>query len=124
MFAEWIVSKKPTTCSAYRARSPAWSPSPSASGFVDPNGAFIIAASPRAVELRYPAWWVPQARPCAYDDSLDAFGVHGVGGFIGAILTGVFADAAINSAGKVHSPLTQFYGCLGTILWSERGSPS
>jgi ammonium transporter, Amt family len=35
-----------------------------------------------------------------YDDTLDAFGIHGIGGTIGAILTGVFADPAINEAGK------------------------
>ena len=53
-----------------------------------------------------------------YDDSLDAFGVHGVGGFVGALLTGVFADGAINSAGKVHSIVTQFLGSMTTIIWS------
>jgi Amt family ammonium transporter len=53
-----------------------------------------------------------------YDDSLDAFGVHGVGGVIGALLTGVFADAAINPLGKDHSIFTQLYGIVFTILWT------
>ena len=53
-----------------------------------------------------------------YDDSLDAFGVHGVGGLVGALLTGVFADAAINSAGEGASIVTQFYGVAATIIWS------
>jgi Amt family ammonium transporter len=53
-----------------------------------------------------------------YDDSLDAFGVHGVGGFIGAMLTGVFADATINTLPAGHGVLTQFYGCAGTIVWT------
>jgi Amt family ammonium transporter len=42
--------------------------------------------------------WLKKA--LGYDDALDAFGVHGVGGALGAMLTGVFASSAINSAGK------------------------
>ena len=53
-----------------------------------------------------------------YDDSLDAFGVHAVGGIIGALLTGVFADAAINPLGKTHSIVTQGEGVLVTIGWT------
>jgi Amt family ammonium transporter len=52
-----------------------------------------------------------------YDDSLDAFGVHGVGGFVGAVLTGVFAVAAVGGDGKgglidgnPGQVLTQLYG--------------
>ena len=53
-----------------------------------------------------------------YDDSLDAFGVHGVGGFLGAILTGVFASDKINTLPKGHGVLTQLEGCLATIAWT------
>ena len=59
-----------------------------------------------------------------YDDSLDAFGVHGVGGFVGAILTGVFAVEAVGGAGKkglidgnAGQVLTQLWGCLVCIAW-------
>jgi len=59
-----------------------------------------------------------------YDDSLDAFGVHGVGGFVGAILTGVFAVSAIGGDGKkglidgnAGQVLTQLIGCVATIVW-------
>ena len=59
-----------------------------------------------------------------YDDSLDAFGVHGVGGIVGAILTGVFAVEAIGGDGKkglidgnAGQVLTQLWGCLVTIAW-------
>ncbi len=59
-----------------------------------------------------------------YDDSLDAFGVHGVGGFVGAILTGVFAVEAVGGAGKKGlidgnpgQVLTQLWGCLVCIAW-------
>ena len=54
-----------------------------------------------------------------YDDSLDAFGVHGIGGIVGAILTGVFAVEAIGGDGKkglidgnAGQVLTQLWGCL------------
>jgi Amt family ammonium transporter len=53
-----------------------------------------------------------------YDDSLDVFGVHGVGGIVGALLTGVFADASINALGKDASLATQFYGVAVTIIYT------
>jgi Amt family ammonium transporter len=66
-----------------------------------------------------------------YDDSLDAFGVHGVGGFVGAVLTGVFATQAITGKvdeknvpvpaglvdGNAAQVLTQIYGCAVTIAY-------
>ncbi|TIU63628.1 MAG: ammonium transporter, partial [Mesorhizobium sp.] len=51
-------------------------------------------------------------------DSLDAFGVHGVGGIIGALLTGALADPEINALGKGASVGTQIYGIVFTILWT------
>ena len=61
--------------------------------------------------------------PAAYADSLDAFGVHAVGGIIGALLTGVFAQKIINSAGSglidgnAGQVLIQVYGILGTLIY-------
>jgi Amt family ammonium transporter len=115
MAAEWVVSKKPTMLGMASGAVAGLVAVTPASGFVDPNGAFVIGVA-AGVGCYLGAVFLKRAM--GYDDSLDAFGVHGVGGFIGAILTGVFADASINSAGKVHSALTQFYGCLGTIVWS------
>ncbi|MGH7022470.1 MAG: ammonium transporter [Caulobacteraceae bacterium] len=115
MASEWIVSKKPTMLGMASGAVAGLVAVTPASGFVNPNGAFIIGIA-AGVGCYLAAVFLKRA--FKYDDSLDAFGVHGVGGFIGAILTGVFADAAINSAGKVHSALTQFYGCIGTIVWS------
>jgi Amt family ammonium transporter len=115
MFAEWIISKTPTLlgmCSGAVAGLVAVTP---ASGFVNPTGALVVGLA-AGVVCYCSAVYLKRA--LKYDDSLDAFGVHGVGGFLGAILTGVFADGAINSAGKVHSILTQFEGCVGTIVWS------
>jgi Amt family ammonium transporter len=115
MLAEWIVSKKPTMLGLASGAVAGLVAVTPASGFVNPNGAFFIGVA-AGVGCYLSAVYLK--RIFKYDDSLDAFGVHGVGGFIGAILTGVFADAAINSAGKIHSPLTQLYGCIGTIVWS------
>ena len=57
-----------------------------------------------------------------YDDSLDVWGIHGVGGIVGALLTGVFAVEAIGGTaglleGNPGQVLTQFWGILATIVW-------
>ncbi len=119
MVVEWMFSRKPTLlgiCSGAVAGLVAVTP---ASGFVNPTGALVIGIA-AGLGCYASAVWLK--RIFRYDDSLDAFGVHGVGGFIGAILTGVFADATINPAGKVHSPLTQLYGCLGAAAWTAVGT--
>jgi len=68
-----------------------------AAGFVNIGGAIIIGIAAGVV----PFYAVAKMKPFfGYDDTLDAFGIHGIGGTIGAILTGVFADPAINEAGK------------------------
>jgi Amt family ammonium transporter len=115
MFAEWIVSKTPTLLGMASGAVAGLVAVTPASGYVNPTGALAVGVA-AGVVCYLSAVFLKRA--FKYDDSLDAFGVHGVGGFLGAILTGVFADASINSAGKVHSPLTQFYGCVGTIVWS------
>jgi ammonium transporter, Amt family len=60
---------------------------------------------------------------CGYDDSLDVFGVHGIGGATGTMLAGVFAVAAVGETagaleGNVQQLLIQFYGVLATLVWS------
>lgn len=62
-----------------------------------------------------------------YDDSLDAFGVHGVGGFLGMILTGVFAGMAVNGisgliAGNIHQLNVEFIAALSAIAWAATGT--
>jgi Amt family ammonium transporter len=66
-----------------------------AAGFVGPLSAIVIGGA--AGVLCY--WAVNLKRAFGYDDSLDAFGVHGVGGTWGALATGVFASKAVNDAG-------------------------
>src|SRR5262249_38871644 len=66
-----------------------------ASGFVYPLGGLVIGAVAGVV-----CYVAVCCKPlCKYDDSLDAFGVHGVGGFLGAVLTGVFCSKVVNSGG-------------------------
>ena len=76
-----------------------------ASGFVTPMPAILMGAA--AGVVCYLACTALKSR-LGYDDSLDAFGVHGVGGTLGAILTGVFATRAIGSAidGATGEPVT------------------
>jgi ammonium transporter, Amt family len=68
-----------------------------ASGFVDPRGALIIGIAAGAA-----CYWGATSlkNRLGYDDSLDAFGVHGVGGVVGALLTGVFAVAVVGGDGR------------------------
>lgn len=57
-----------------------------------------------------------------YDDSLDAFGIHGAGGLVGALLTGVFATTTINSLSEGANVWTQLVGLLWTIGYSAAGT--
>lgn len=97
MFTEWAITKKPTVlgiASGMVAGLVAITP---AAGFVNIIGAIVIGAI--AGFICY--FSVTAMKPkIGYDDALDVFGIHGVAGIIGAILTGVFADPAINESGK------------------------
>ncbi|MFZ1908466.1 MAG: ammonium transporter, partial [Burkholderiales bacterium] len=98
MFAEWMAKGKPSLlgmCSGAVAGLVAITP---ASGFVDPMGSFIIGIAGGAI-----CFWTAtyMKNMLGYDDSLDAFGVHGIGGTVGAILTGVFAVKAIGGTAGV-----------------------
>jgi len=99
MFAEWLKTGKPTVLGAISGAVAGLVVITPASGFVTPMSAILMGAIGGIV-----CFFAATALKglLGYDDSLDAFGVHGVGGTLGAILTGVFASAAINSgiAGK------------------------
>jgi ammonium transporter, Amt family len=118
MFVEWGVRGKPSVlgiCSGAVAGLVAITP---ASGFVDPTGALVIGAA-----AGIGCYWAATSlkHMCGYDDSLDAFGVHAIGGIIGAILTGVFARAAIAKPGLLDGNagqvLTQIYGVAVTLVY-------
>jgi len=97
MIVEWIVTKKPSVLGMLSGAISGLVAITPASGFVDPRGALLIGLIAGVVCYLAAVWL---KRVLGYDDSLDAFGVHGVGGAVGAILTGVFASSAINSLGS------------------------
>jgi ammonium transporter, Amt family len=86
-----------------------------AAGYVDPTGALCIGLI-TGVVCYVSAVWLKKL--LGYDDSLDAFGIHGVGGAAGALLTGVFASVAVNSASKSADILLQVAGIAWTFCWS------
>jgi ammonium transporter, Amt family len=97
MFAEWIIAKKPSVLGMISGAVAGLVVITPASGFVDPMGALLMGLTGGAV-CYISAVWVKKL--LGYDDALDAWGVHGVGGALGAMLTGVFASNAINPLGK------------------------
>ncbi len=91
-----------------------------ASGFVDPMGALIIGLI-AGVVCFFASTSLKHA--LGYDDALDVFGIHGVGGITGALLTGVFAAEAIGGTpgvieGNMAVMKAQIVGVLATIVWS------
>ena len=121
MFYEWIGRGKPSVLGIISGAVAGLVAITPASGFVGPTGALIIGI----VAGIACAWAASSLKPMlGYDDSLDAFGVHGVGGFVGAILTGVFISGAFGGVGldkdvtMGHQVWIQFLGTLATIIWS------
>ena len=96
MFAEWMAKGKPTALGAVSGAVAGLVVITPASGFVGPMAAIIMGIIGGLI-----CFWacVYLKSKCGYDDSLDVFGVHGVGGTTGALLTGVFASKAVNPAG-------------------------
>ncbi|MFD2236471.1 ammonium transporter [Aureimonas populi] len=96
-----------------------------AAGIVGPVGAIVLGAI--ASVLCYVFVAVVKAR-AGYDDSLDVFGIHGIGGIVGAIGTGVFASASLGGIGYAEGVTmggqvwTQILGVLVTIAWCGIGS--
>ncbi len=121
MVAEWMTRGKPSVLGIVSGAVAGLVAITPASGYVNPTGALVIGIV-AGLLCFWGATWLKHA--LGYDDSLDAFGVHGVGGFVGAILTGVFAVEAVGGAGKKGlvdgnpgQVLTQLWGCLVCIAW-------
>ncbi len=117
--AEWIQRGKPSVLGAASGAVAGLVGITPAAGFVEPYAAFIIGAV--ASLACYFAVTLLKTR-LKYDDSLDAFGLHGVGGFAGAVLTGVFAAEAIGGTpGAVEGDAlliwTQTWGALAVAAW-------
>ncbi|MDU9411174.1 ammonium transporter [Pseudomonas sp. zfem005] len=119
MFAEWLTHGKPSAlgiASGVVAGLVAITP---AAGTVGPMGALIIGLA-AGVLCFFSA--TSLKRKLGYDDSLDAFGVHGIGGIIGALLTGVFAAPALGGFGAVEDIASQvfiqFKGVAFTVVYT------
>ncbi len=96
MFVEWIHRGKPTMFGAATGAIAGLATITPASGFVGPMSSLVIGAA--AGVVCYTA--LNAKTKFRYDDSLDAFGVHGVGGTLGTVMAGLFASVAINAAGR------------------------
>ena len=120
MFSEWLVHGKPSILGIASGAIAGLVAITPASGFVDPKGALIIGL---AAGIGCYIFSTGIKRALGYDDSLDVFGVHGVGGIIGALLTGVFVVEAIGgTAGLLEGNFAQVpiqvYGVAATVIWS------
>jgi Amt family ammonium transporter len=93
MFAEWMVIGKPSALGAVSGAVAGLVAITPAAGFVKPMPALIIGLAGGVICFLMVA---KVKQKFGYDDALDAFGVHGIGGTVGAILTGVFATKEIN----------------------------
>ena len=95
MACEWLIAKKPTVIGMASGAVAGLVAITPASGFVNPTGALIIGIAAGAVcylAAVHVKKWLG-----FYDDALDCWGVHGIGGALGAIMTGMFASNKINS---------------------------
>jgi len=126
MCAEWYSRGKPSVLGIISGAVAGLVAITPASGWVDPTGALVIGLVAGLV-CAWAVMWLKEK--LHYDDALDAFGVHAVGGFVGAILTGVFAVSAVGGEGASGlidgNPAQiwiQFEGTVATIVWSAVGS--
>ncbi len=119
MFIEWIKHGKPSVLGIVTGAVGGLVAITPASGTVGPMGALVIGFASGAVCF----WGATSLKSkLGYDDSLDAFGVHGIGGIVGALLTGVFTASALGGAGMDVSigvqVWKQFLSIIITIVWS------
>ncbi|MFN3605359.1 MAG: ammonium transporter [Leptonema sp. (in: bacteria)] len=125
IFIEWLMTGKPTTLGMATGAVAGLVAITPASGFVDVTGSILIGivVSP----LCYFMITTIKSK-FKYDDALDVFGVHGIGGIVGALLTGVFANPSINELGKgvIYGNLEQlwiqFLSVLVVAVYSAVGT--
>jgi len=120
--AEWVHHGKPTVLGAASGLVAGLVAITPASGFVSPMPSVIIGLA--AGVVCYLMVSAVKSR-LGYDDSLDAFGVHGMGGTLGALATGLFASKAVNSAGadglffgNPHQLVIQLIGVLASWIFA------
>ena len=114
MFTEWLVKGKPSVLGIASGAVAGLVAITPASGYVGATASVIIGVA-AGVICFFSATAVKKA--LGYDDSLDAFGVHCIGGIVGALLTGVFASTDIDG-GQAGNVLTQLIGVCSTLVYS------
>ncbi len=128
MLVEWIVKGKPSMLGAASGTVAGLVAITPACGFVGPMGAIVLGLTAGMVCF----WAVTSLKNAlGYDDSLDVFGVHGIGGIIGAMGTGIFCSPALggtgvydyvaNAVGEYNMAaqvISQAWGVITTIIWS------
>jgi ammonium transporter, Amt family len=117
---EWSIQRKPSVLGMISGAVAGLGTITPASGFVAPWQGILIGIIAGLVCFWACTWLKHRLR---YDDSLDVFGVHGIGGMTGILLTGVFATASIGGTsglleGNPHLLLTQLYGVAVTLGWT------
>ena len=123
MFAEWIAKGKPTVLGVISGAVAGLVAITPASGFVLPGASIIIGVAAGVI-----CFWTSSTlkHMLGYDDSLDCFGVHGVGGIVGALLTGVFAYGPLSATdaspagtvGGIAQLIIQAKAVCITLIWS------
>jgi Amt family ammonium transporter len=120
MFVEWAKQGKPSALGLVTGAVAGLVAITPASGSVGPIGALCIGAASGLI-----CFWSATSlkHKLGYDDSLDAFGVHGVGGIVGALLTGVFAAESFGGMGLACESIgaqlwAQFVSVIFTIVYS------
>jgi Amt family ammonium transporter len=120
MLLEWWDRGKPSVLGMISGAVAGLGTITPASGFVLPWHGIVIGIIAGAI-----CYWActKLKTKCRYDDSLDVFGVHGIGGATGTILAGVFAVAAVGDTaglieGNARQVLIQFYGVAVTLAWA------
>src|SRR5580700_1712896 len=127
MFAEWMVVGKPSVLGAISGAVAGLVAITPASGFVKPGGSIVIGVAAGVI-----CFWAATSlkHMLGYDDSLDAFGVHGIGGIVGALLTGVFSYGPLSatdaspdgSPGGLPQFILQCEGVASTIVITAVGT--
>jgi ammonium transporter, Amt family len=112
MFTEWLAKGKPSVLGIASGAVAGLVAITPASGFVGPSASVVIGIAAGVVCFFATT---TLKRAMGYDDSLDAFGVHCIGGIVGALLTGVFASKEI--AGVDGSVITQLWGVGTTLIY-------
>ncbi len=127
MALEWWTRGKPSVLGMISGAVAGLGTITPASGFVTPMEGILIGVI-AGIVCFWACTWLKLK--CGYDDSLDVFGVHGIGGMTGTLLAGVFAVGALSASpslpggvhglleGNPHQLVAQIYGVVATIVWS------